>query len=133
LLAKLKGLAPTVIVGVDHIPTRWAVQQAWPDWLVIGATSHWSSMASFHAEGLGCAQCLHFEDDPADGPIPTTACVSFWAGLPTAAYLVRHAAGQQIPAYEQQIYLSPFRPENAFASAVDVRCDCPTCDVPQND
>jgi hypothetical protein len=69
------------------LPTRCAVQQAMPQWLVIGATTYWSAMASFHSEGLGCARCLHNEDEPGDGPIPTTACVSFWAGLLTAAYL----------------------------------------------
>jgi hypothetical protein len=127
LIDRIAPLAPVVIVGVDHIPTRWAVQQATPEWLVIGATTHWSAMASFHSEGLGCARCLHNEDDPGDGPIPTTACVSFWAGLLTSAYLARHAAGVAIPANEQQVYLTPFRPENAFPSAVAVRQDCPTC------
>jgi hypothetical protein len=127
LLDRIAPLAPKVVVGVDHIPTRWAVQQAMPEWLVIGATTHWSAMASFHSEGLGCACCLHNEDDPGNGPIPTTACVSFWAGLLTAAYLARHAAGQAIPATEQQVYLTPFRPENAFPSAVAVRLDCSTC------
>jgi hypothetical protein len=130
LLNSIEPLAPTVVVGVDHIPTRWAVQQAMPQWLVIGATTHWSAMASFHSEGLGCARCLHNEDDPGDGPIPTTACVSFWAGLLTAAYLARHAAGQAILVNEQQVYLTPFRPENAFPSAVVLRQDCSTCQPP---
>ena len=130
LLDSTAPLAPTVVVGVDHIPTRWAVQQAMPEWLVIGATTHWSAMASFHSEGLGCAHCLHNEDDPGDGPIPTTACVSFWAGLLTAAYLARHVAGHAIPANEQQAYVTPFRPESPFYSAVAVRLDCPTCQPP---
>ena len=127
LLGRIAPLAPAVVVGVDHIPTRWAVQQAMPDWLVVGATTHWSAMASFHSEGLGCARCLHNEDDPGDAPIPTTACVSFWAGLLAAAYLVRHAAGQAIPPGEEQVYLTPFRPEGVFRSAVAVRQDCPAC------
>ena len=25
----------SVLVGVDHIPTRWAVQSVWPDWLAV--------------------------------------------------------------------------------------------------
>ena len=127
LLESIAPLAPLVLVGVDHIPTRWAVQQAMPDWLVVGATTHWSAMASYHAQGLACARCLHNEDDPGDGPIPTTACVSFWAGLLTVAYLARHAAGEVIPNDWQQVYLTPFRPENAFPAAVAVRPDCPTC------
>jgi hypothetical protein len=127
LLDHIAPLAPIVVVGVDHIPTRWAVQQAVPEWLVIGATTHWSAMASFHSEGLGCARCLHNEDDPGDELIPTTASVSFWAGLLTSAYLARHAAGLAIPTNAQQVYLTPFRPESAFPSAVAVRQDCPTC------
>jgi hypothetical protein len=30
-----------------------------PRWLVGGATTHWSAMALFHSEGLGCARYLH--------------------------------------------------------------------------
>jgi len=127
LVTSMAALAPTVVVGVDHIPTRWMVQAAKPEWLVIGATTHWSAMASFHSSGLGCARCLHNRDDPGDGLIPTTACVSFWAGLLAAAYLASHAAGQAISSREQQVYLTPFRPEGMFLSAVAVRKDCPTC------
>jgi len=130
LLDRIAPLAPTVVVGVDHIPTRWVVQQAMPEWLVIGATTHWSAMASFHSEGLGCARCLHNEDDPGDGPMPTMACVSFWAGLLTTGYLARHAVGQPIPANEQQVYLTPCRPESAFRSAVAVRQGCSNCQPP---
>jgi hypothetical protein len=127
LLEEIGPLAPTVVVGVDHIATRWAVQEAMPEWLVIGATTHWSAMASFHSDGLACARCLHSRDDTADGPLPTTACVSFWAGLLTTSYLVRHAAGQVIHPREQQVYLTPFRPESAFRSGVAMRQNCPTC------
>ena len=78
--ALLEIIAPpcarTVVVGVDDIPTRWAVQQANPDWLIIGVTTHWSAMASFHREGLGCAQCLHPEDDFGVAPI-----ASLWSNL----------------------------------------------------
>jgi hypothetical protein len=121
-------LAPTVLVGVDHIPTRWTVQRARPDWLVVGATSHWSAMASFHSLGLGCAHCLHPTDDPDDQLIPTVACVSFWAGLLSATYIARHAAGEVIPLDQQQIYLTPFRPEKLHRAPVPLRPRCPTCD-----
>jgi ThiF family protein len=130
LLDSIIPLAPTVVVGVDHIPTRWAVQEAKPEFLVIGATTHWSAMASFHSSGLACARCLHNKDDADDGIIPTTACVSFWAGLLAASYVARRAAGEAISATEQQVYLTPFRPENVFPSAVAVRKDCPTCQRP---
>jgi hypothetical protein len=129
LLKTIAPLAPTVVVGVDDIPTRWVVQQAKPEWLVIGATTHWSAMASFHREGLGCAQCLHPEDDPGVAPIPTTACVSFWAGLLAATYFARHTIGQTISIKQQQTFLTPFRPENPFRTAVHVRKNCPTCQV----
>jgi hypothetical protein len=128
LLQSIAPLAPIVSVGVDHIPTRWAVQEAKPNWLLIGATGHWSAMVSFHSDGLACARCLHDRDEPGEGPIPTTACVSFWAGLLAAGYLARHAAGENIPVHEQQqVYLSPFRPESTFTSGVAFRKECPIC------
>ncbi len=124
-------LAATVVVGVDHIPTRWVVQQAWPEWLVIGASTHWSAMASFHAEGLGCAHCLHNEDDPGDLIIPSQASVSFWAGLLSVAFLARHATGAEIANDEQQAFLTPFRPERIFRTPVPIRKGCPTCQLLQ--
>ena len=127
LIVSSAPLAPIVMVGVDHIPSRWTVQEAKPECLVVGATTHWSAMASFHREGLGCARCLHNQDNSDNGVIPTTACVSFWAGLWSAVYVVGHAAGQSISKKKQQVYLSPFRPDGVFASAVAVRKDCPTC------
>jgi hypothetical protein len=119
-------LAESVLVGVDDIPTRWLVQRANPEWLGIGATTHWSAMASFHTMRLGCAECLHPTDDPGDAPIPTVAFVSFWAGLLTATYFLRHLGGNLRPA-EQQIYLTPFRAENTMRSVVPKRANCPSC------
>jgi hypothetical protein len=127
LYGSIAPLAPSVLVGVDHIPSRWEVQRAGPRWLGIGATSHWSAMASFHQPGIGCAQCLHPSDDPNDAPIPTVAFVSFWSGILTAAYLLRHRAGERIRSSEQQIYLTALRPENPFWACVPLRARCPTC------
>jgi hypothetical protein len=126
-LPSLLPLAASVLVGVDDIPTRWLVQRAGPDWLGVGATTHWSALASFHADGLGCAECLHPADDPGNAPIPTVAFVSFWAGLLTASFFLRHRAGQTIPASEQQIYLTALRPEQPSRSAVPHRRGCPSC------
>ncbi|MET4388525.1 hypothetical protein ABIB73_004288 [Bradyrhizobium sp. F1.4.3] len=120
-------LARTVVIGVDDIPTRWVVQRANPELLVVGATTHWSAMASFHSVGLGCAECLHNRNDIVEGPIRTTACVSFWAGLLSAAYVARRAAGEIITAQEQQVFLTPFRPETPFIAAVAKRKDCLSC------
>jgi hypothetical protein len=121
-------LARFVLVGVDHIPSRWIVQRARPAWLGVGATSHYSAMASFHSAGLACAICLHpwADDDPR--PIPTVAFVSHWAGLWLASLLVRCAAGQAPPSHQQQAYLTMLRPDSAGAvwhSGVAPRVGCP--------
>lgn len=121
----LRPLASVVLAGVDHIPSRWAIQREAANWLSIGATSHYSAMASFHRPGLPCAGCLHPRDDVQDGAIPTVAFVSFWAGLIAAAFLMRHLAGDRLSAAEQQIYFTPLRPEGrAWTSAVEFRNDC---------
>jgi hypothetical protein len=126
-LPLLLPLATAVLVGVDDIPTRWLVQRAGPNWLGVGATTHWSAMASFHSQGLGCAECLHPADDPGNAPIPTVSFVSFWAGLLTASYFLRHRAGQTMPISEQQIYLTALRPEHPSWSPVPKRHGCPSC------
>lgn len=86
-------LASRVLVGADHIPTHWEAQMLSPHWLGIGATTHWSAMASFHDPRSACAGCLHPYDDPDDRSIPTVAFVSFWAGLLLAVYFVRELVG----------------------------------------
>jgi hypothetical protein len=50
-MANLAQLAPHVPVGVDHIPTRWLVQQM-PRWFGVGATTHWSAGTSFDEREL---------------------------------------------------------------------------------
>jgi hypothetical protein len=127
---RILKLAPAVIVGVDDIPTRWEVQRAHPEWLGIGATTHWSAMASFHEHGIGCAECAHPYDDPEAGRIPTVAFVSFWAGLLTASYFLRHVAERDPLTREQQIFLPAFRADNAVRSIVPVRERCASCAAP---
>jgi hypothetical protein len=126
-MVQLGEFAPSVLVGVDDIPVRWKVQEERPRWLGIGATTHWAAMASYHERGLGCARCLHPRDDPATGPIPTIAFVSFFAGLKLASYFVRARAGEHIRSAEQYTYLSPLRPEHIWRSPVAMRHDCPVC------
>jgi hypothetical protein len=123
------GLREIVLAGVDDIPSRWLVQRAGPTWLGIGATTHWSAMASFHVPGLaGCAECLHPFDDINNALIPTVAFVSFWAGLLTAGYFLRHRGGDiSGSALDQQIYFTPLRPENPIWAAVSRRLGCKTC------
>jgi hypothetical protein len=120
-------LRPRVLVGVDDIRVRWRVQEAGPQWLGIGATTHWCAMASFHRHGLGCARCLHPRDDEDRSRIPTAPFVSFLAGLQLASYFLRTSAGEAIPSSEQYTYCSPLRLERVWRSAVSPRPRCPTC------
>lgn len=102
----LERLAPHIIVGVDDIPTRWDVQSVAPNWVGIGATTHWSAMSSFHVQGGPCARCLHPHNGD-DGILaaPTISFVSFWSGLWTAAYLMRDLAGALRTA--EQVFITP--------------------------
>jgi hypothetical protein len=118
-------LQPIVLVGVDHIPTRWAVQLSGPEWLAVGATSHFMAMSSFHSPGLPCAGCLHPQDDPSNDPIPTVACVSYAAGLMMATQYLQKLAKVQVANGEQQIIFRPLRPERVWRSPVAARADCP--------
>ena len=124
-------LAPTVVVGVDHIPSRWEAQLSRPEWLGIAATERFSVQVSFHQRETACAQCLHPEDAPIDGPIPTAAFVSYWAGLLLAVSLLRKATGEAPRLDEQQVFFPALRPEAWVHSAwpVPKRDGCPTCAV----
>jgi hypothetical protein len=122
-------LGDIVLVGVDHIPSRWAAQRTRPLWLGIGATERFAVQVSFHEEGLACAQCLHPNDAPLDGDIPTAAFVSYWAGLLLAVEFLRFLSGDQRSADRQQAYFPTLRPESWLLahSAVAPRAGCPTC------
>lgn len=118
----------TVLVGVDDISVRWAVQRSRPRWLGVGATSHYSAMASFHHYGLPCAGCVHPRDTEPDGHIPTVAFVSHWAGLWLASLFVRQLSGEKLSSRAQVLYSSLLQPANAGAvwiSAAAPREDCP--------
>ncbi len=125
---RIGGLADAVLVGVDHIPTRWAAQKARPTWLGIGATSHYSAMSSDHARETACAWCLHPTDAPDLGPIPTVAFVSHWAGVLLAWRLVRYRLGFAVSATTQYDYLTPLRGDLAgsmWRAPVAARPGCP--------
>jgi hypothetical protein len=122
-LASLGAFAPRVLVGVDHIPTRWAVQQAGPHYLGIGATTHWSAMASYHLLGQSCAGCAHPRDDVMEGPIPTVAFVSFLAALLQTADFLRDLAG--LPATEALTYVTVPRADKVWRSPIAVHRACP--------
>ncbi len=119
-------LRPRVLVGVDDIPTRWKAQEESPVWLGIGATTHWSAMASYHARGLGCARCLHPRDEPGPEHTPTAPFVSLLAGAHLACYFLTDIAGTLVKG-DQYVYGTPLRPASLWRSAVAPRPSCPTC------
>jgi hypothetical protein len=125
--AWIGALAPHVLVGVDDIATRWTIQAQWPLWLGIGATSHWSAMASFHTANLACARCQHPVDDALDTPIPTVAFVSFWAGLLLTTYLLHSIATGERHTLAQQTYITPLRPELPWRTPIVRRVNCLLC------
>lgn len=125
---QLTPLAPCVLVGVDHIPSRWLVQSAWPQWLGVGATSHYNAMSSFHTGAVPCARCAHPRDDEAgETLIPTVAFVSFWAGLLLATQFVGQVGAGGMLTAEQQVFMTPVRPESIWRGGVGARPDCPLC------
>lgn len=125
--AELTSLAESVLVGVDHIPTRWEIQRAVPKWLGIAATSHWEAQASYHTSQTPCAGCLHPHDDEDDGIVPTISFVSFWAGLWLATLLVRHRGQFDSGGAQQQVYFPALRPDEPaiWRSPIAWRSDCP--------
>ena len=121
-------LAAAVLVGVDHIPTRWFVGDLAPGWIGIGATSHHSVMVTTHDRTSSCARCAHPKDDPGAGPIPTVAFVSFWSGLVLAARFVQQRAGSRAGWDERQTWFEPLRPESGpQLTLVHGRNGCPRC------
>jgi hypothetical protein len=123
----LGKLADSVLVGVDHIPSRWTAQAHARDWLGVGGTEHYDTMVSFHDDGTPCAACLHHSDGEIDPRAPTVAFVSFWAGLWLAALYVRHKIGQQPTLAEQVVLTTMLRPDLGYAVAtmpVPRRSDC---------
>lgn len=122
------NLARRVAVGVDDIPSRWLLARAAVDWMGVGATSHFSSMASVHYPYSACAGCLHPHDEHMEGPIPTIAFVSFLAGLMVAADLLVEISRTGGSPASRQRYLTALHLEHdglAFSTPVPPRGDCP--------
>lgn len=119
--------APAVLVGVDDIPSRWVVQAQRPEWLGIGATTHYSAMASYHILGIGCARCLHPVDEPGAGPIPTVAFVSHWAGLWLASMFAKVRTGIPLTGAQQSVFMTSLRaesPASVWFAPVPPRVGC---------
>ncbi len=125
--SELQTIAQRVLVGVDHIATRWDVQAAAPGWVGIGATSHWSAMASYHLPGVPCARCLHDRNEDRGDIVPTISFVSFSAGLWLASLFLQDLAGE-VPE-SQQVYLAPLalgRPSAIWRSPIPWSGRCPS-------
>jgi len=93
-LAARVRLRNRVLVGVDHIPSRWTAQRHSPGWLCVAGTSHFTAMVSEHEPRTPCAACLHPRDDPnAPMYLPTISFVSLLAGTLQAHRLLAHVSG----------------------------------------
>lgn len=127
------SLAPVVLVGVDHVESRWAVQEERPAWLGIGATEEYFALLSVHGGDLPCAKCVHEGGVAPDGPMPTAAFVSHWGGLALAAGFVRHRLGIDPAVGEQVTRITCLRPGTSaglWRTRGYVREGCRTCGRP---
>jgi hypothetical protein len=122
--ADLPQLAERVAVGVDDIPTRWMLAGANVSWMGVGATTHFSALASVHYAYSACAACLHPHDEDLEGPTPTVAPVSFLAGLMVAANLLQDIAGD-IRLASSSRFITPLQPQGDWSSPVPPILGCP--------
>jgi hypothetical protein len=123
------ALLPTVLVGVDDIPSRWAAQAMQPDWLGVGATEGFSVLTSSHVADQPCAGCLHPVAATPNGPIPTAAFVSLLSGLMLVVrwQAALGEAGGDAPRTDQQYFVNALRPEGWSLGAMPLmpHADCP--------
>lgn len=128
-ISETRELAPRVLVGVDDIPSRWAVQRMALGWVAVGGTSHFSLSSSAHNADEPCSGCLHPVDDPGGmNPIPTVSFISFWSGLAMTVRLIREAFESPYSRDRQHLWLTPLRMDLPYAgiwSPVPLRRDCP--------
>jgi hypothetical protein len=108
---QLAPIAPRLLVGVDHIPSRWAAQRAAAGWICVGASSHDFVLVSAHPPGGACVGCAHPRDEDIAGEIPTVSFISFWAGLVQALELAATIASRPF-ASARTTYVWPLGLEN---------------------
>ena len=126
--ADLADLAENVAVGVDDIPTRWMLAGARTNWMGVGATTDFGSMASIHFPHSGCAACQHPHNEDAPGPTPTIAFVSFLSGLLVASDFLVEISRSTANIASKQRLVFPLRcdtPDGVYATPVFPRADCP--------
>lgn len=118
-------LAERVIIGADHIPSRWVVQRHCRGWMCVGATTHFTAMVSEHNPQGPCAGCLHPRDD-SEGPalLPTISFVSMLAGTLQAYRAYAHAVGvePQLPTLAAGFNLAAPTAVSAIGLAPAPRC-----------
>lgn len=125
---RLRPLAPRVLVGVDHVRSRWTVQREHPRWLCVGATEGFDALVSIHRPGEPCAGCIHpFPNDDRDEVVPTVSFVSFFAGFLQALALLHDASG--IRSAEQVIHCMAFGWEKPVLMRMPLaaQAQCPVC------
>ena len=124
----LAPIAQRLLVGVDHIPTRWAAQRAATGWTCIGATSHDFAMVSAHPPRTPCVGCAHPRDEDVPGEIPTISFISFWAGLIQALELAAMSAAR-LAASARTTHIWPVGLENPRGIHQYSQAPAPRCPV----
>jgi hypothetical protein len=85
-----------IVVGADDISVRHFAQRLDPDWLVIGATSHFLALVTEHPLGEPCAGCAHVRLGDETAVIPTWSIISFWSGFLVALRVISRAMGRSM-------------------------------------
>jgi hypothetical protein len=124
-LAPTVTLAPLVMVGVDHIPSRWLVQHHALGTVLVGATSHFEVVVSEHPPGEPCAGCLYRDGEDDGGEIPTVSFVSTFAGILQAHRLLRANSDPPRAAQLRAAPLNLAGSHPVMELGVTFRSDCP--------
>ena len=117
-----------IVVGADDISVRHLAQRLDPDWLVIGATSHFLALVTEHPFGEPCAGCAHVRLGDDIAVIPTWSIISFWSGFLVALRVVARARGNPYPPSRRVTNFWPLRPEAIIEHELAFNRDCPVRD-----
>jgi len=118
-IADVETARRQIMIGADDIRVRHIAQRSDPEYLAIGATSHFEARLTQHFPDGPCAGCAHpYYNELDDGLIPTLAPVSFWAGFQLALFVLAKASGEPIPADQSYATYWPLRPGSGIAGPV---------------
>jgi hypothetical protein len=121
-------LSERVIIGVDHVPSRWVAQRHSTGWVGVGATSHFEVLVSGHPADGPCAGCLHPRDEDDAGDIPTVSFVSALAGTLLAYRLAVQSVAPALIDTSSATLAAPLNlaGKHPFVTRpVAARADCP--------